>query len=110
MRKAGLKTSRAELLSFLAGGDVSWLEQLLDDGVVDVDEVASSLYHNDQEVPDRIVRILALAPLLLPRGIKPKALAGAAEFGSSMGERYEDYETIRAAFEATHPSASPRLW
>jgi hypothetical protein len=109
MRGVGSKTSKAELLSYLAGADVSWLEQLLDDGRVDVDDVASSLYHNDREVPDRIVRILALAPVLLPRGIKPKALARAAEFGSSMGERSAVYEAIRVAFEATPPSADPHI-
>jgi hypothetical protein len=103
------KSTRAELLGYLMGGDIAWLEQLLHDGVVDVAEVSAGLYDNDRDVPDRIARILALAPVLVPRGIKPEALASAAEFGTSMGERSAVYEAIRAAFEVAPASTDPHV-
>jgi len=109
MRGVGRKSSRAELVSYLVGEEMVWLEQLLDDGVVDVSDVSGGLYHNDRDVPDRIARILALAPVLLPRGIKPEAHASAAEFGSSMGERSAVYEAIRAAFAAAPASTDPHV-
>jgi hypothetical protein len=109
VRGAGRKSSRAELLSYLIGDDIAWLEQLLADGVVDIAEVSGGLYHNDRDVPDRIARILALAQVLVPRGIKPEALASAAEFGSSMGERSAVYEAIRAAFAAAPASTNPHV-
>ncbi len=109
VRGVGRKSSRAELLSYLIGDDIAWLEQLLNDGVVDIAEVSGGLYHNDRDVPDRIARILALAPVLVPRGIKPEALASAAEFGSSMGERSAVYEAIRAAFAAAPASTNPHV-
>ena len=107
MRGLGRKSSKAELLSYLVGDDMTWLEQLLHDGVVAVADVSGGLYHNDRDVPDRIARILALAPVLIPRGIKPEALASTAEFGSSMGERSAVYEAIRAAFEGAPASTDP---
>jgi hypothetical protein len=94
---------------YLIGDDIAWLEQLLNDGVVDIAEVSGGLYHNDRDVPDRIARILALAPVLVSRGIKPEALASAAEFGSSMGERSAVYEAIRAAFAAGPVSTNPHV-
>jgi len=109
MRGVGRKSSRAELLSYLVGEEMVWLEQLLDDGVVDVSDVSGGLYDNDRDIPDRIARILAFAPVLLPRGIKPEALASAAEFGSSMGERSAVYEAIRAAFAAAPASTDPHV-
>jgi hypothetical protein len=109
VRGVGRKSSRAELLSYLIGDDIAWLEQLLNDGVVDIAEVSGGLYDNDRDVPDRIARILALAQVLVPRGIKPEALASAAEFGTSMGERSAVYEAIRAAFEVAPASTDPHV-
>jgi hypothetical protein len=101
------KGVRADLLSYLLGHDMAWLSRLLDDGVVEVADVPFGLDHSEGGVSDRITYILDLAPLLLPRGIAPEALARAAEFGGWMGERSANYEAIRAAFAATPANPDP---
>lgn len=107
MRAANGHPSESDLLGCLLGEDMAWLGQLLDDDVVDVDDVLVGLNHNEREVPDRIPRILALAPVLVARGIEPGRLAVTAELGSWRGDESANFEAIRGAFANAPSSADP---
>ncbi len=103
MRSAEAAPVDDDVLDVLLGADMEWLARLLDDRAINVYTVVTTLNHSDREVPARVAHLLALAPVLVPRGVDPMRLARSAELGGWMGEESANYELIRTTFEKATP-------
>jgi hypothetical protein len=100
MRAASGESYDGALLACLLGEDVAWLEQLLDEGAVDIPDVLQTIHFSSEDVSHRARRVMAVAPSLVPRGVEPARLASMAQYGSWTGEESDNFEAIRAAFAA----------
>jgi hypothetical protein len=97
-----------DVLEVLVGDDLDWLVSLLDDGVVNTEHVLSTLNFGEGDVPSRVRRVVAIAPILVPRGVHPARLARKAEMGAWTGLESANQEALRAAFESV-PADDPSV-
>lgn len=105
MRQFAGEPASFQLLAHLLGDDADWLDELLQDGVVDVENALVALGNIGEDGKARIPTIMRHARPFLAAGVEPKALAARAVFGVGMGEASDRYEALRAEFEATSPSS-----
>jgi hypothetical protein len=100
----------SQLLGRLVGGDVDWLGQMLDDGVVALETAVGSLHEIEGEEDEpQMTKILQLAPILMRHGADPRNIAAAALPRSWWGSESEHFERTRHAFEAHAGSVDPAI-
>lgn len=105
MRQFAGEPAIFQLLAHLLGDDADWLDELLRDGVVEVEEALVALGNMGEDGKARIPTMMRLARPFLAAGVEPQALATRAGFGVGMGETSDRYEALRAEFEGTPASS-----
>jgi hypothetical protein len=88
----------------LAGTDVAWVEEVLNDGHMTADQALET--YNGLGAHGSIEQY---ARLLIPKGVAPEAIARLASAGTWMGEMSARYATLLANFQAMAGSEEPEV-